>query len=161
MDQVHQWLVSDHRHLKKNGRRNPPYDFNDFTERSKDDAMDRTAQSGDAQTSYYWNLATPGAGDCPNWIARWFLYHKFRYRDGRKKNSKDDDRKHHHRHHQSSGSSSKRSHHRDIDETRDRGAYGHTQTSYYTSASMTDGTYFYLEDSVHCDQALQLAKSPR
>ena len=105
--------------------------------------MGRIAKSGDAQTGYYWNLATPGAGGCPNWIAKWFLYHKFRYRDGRKKNSKDNkcEEDHHHHHHRRSGSSSKRSQHRDIDDTRDRGTYVDAKTSYYAPAAMTDGTY--------------------
>jgi hypothetical protein len=59
------------------------------------------AQNGSDQTSYYWNLATP-TNDCPNWIARWFLYHKFRYRDGRNRNAGKAEvgsSRHHHSHH--------------------------------------------------------------
>lgn len=64
--------------------------------------MELIARSGDAHTSYYWNLAVP-TNDCPNWIARWFLYHKFRYRDGRNRNPvKSEDGKHTYR--SSSGS---------------------------------------------------------
>jgi len=54
-------------------------------EMAKDDAMRDIARSGNAYTRYYWNLAVETT-DCPNWIARWFLYHKFRYRDGRNRN---------------------------------------------------------------------------
>jgi hypothetical protein len=84
-DRVYKWLTSDKRHLKKNCKRKPPYDWSDIVEKSKDEAMARIAQSDDPHTSYYWKLATP-TEDCPNWIARWFLYHKFRYRDGRNRN---------------------------------------------------------------------------
>lgn len=44
--------------------------------------MERLANSSDADTRYYWGLAF-STFECPNWIARWFLYHVFRYRDGR------------------------------------------------------------------------------
>jgi hypothetical protein len=74
-------------------------------EKSKDEAMKTIAHSGTAHTSYYWNLASP-TDDCPNWIARWFLYHKFRYRDGRNRNpAKAGERNHSHH------GSSKHSHH--------------------------------------------------
>ncbi|KAL3426685.1 hypothetical protein PVAG01_00194 [Phlyctema vagabunda] len=84
-DRVYKWLTSDPAHLKKNCKRKPPYDWSDIVEKSKDDAMIRITQTTDQHTSYYWNLAVP-TEDCPNWIARWFLYHKFRYRDGRNRN---------------------------------------------------------------------------
>lgn len=70
----------------------PPYDWSDITEKAKYEAMEKLAKSGDAQTSNYWNIAASSTSDnCPNWIARWFLYHKFRYRDGRNK-GRDGDR---------------------------------------------------------------------
>lgn len=75
-------------------------------EKSKDDAMVRIAQGESDHTRYYWNQATP-TSDCPNWIARWFLYHKFRYRDGRNRNAvskASDDRSSHHHHGSSSRS---------------------------------------------------------
>ncbi|RDW88433.1 hypothetical protein BP6252_00465 [Coleophoma cylindrospora] len=83
-NKVYQWLTSEKRHLKKDRERHSPYEWSDIVEKSKDEAMLRIVQSGTAITSYYWNLATP-TEECPNWIARWFLYHKFRYRDGRNK----------------------------------------------------------------------------
>ncbi|KAH6673118.1 hypothetical protein B0J14DRAFT_461238, partial [Halenospora varia] len=85
-DRVYRWLTEDKRHLRdKTSRRKPPYDWSDIVEKSKDEAMRRIAESGDEYTTYYWKLGEP-AGDCPNWVARWFLYHKFRYRDGRNRN---------------------------------------------------------------------------
>lgn len=48
--------------------------------------MQLISENGDEYTAYYWNLASPTT-DCPNWIAKWFLYHKFRYRDGRNRNA--------------------------------------------------------------------------
>lgn len=45
--------------------------------------------SGDDETSYYWNLSLV-SDQSENWIAKWFLYHKFRYRDGRNRKSKPD-----------------------------------------------------------------------
>lgn len=60
--------------------------------------MINIAASGDIDTSYIWSLAEP-TDHCPNWIARWFLYHKFRYRDGRNKNATRGDGKHHSSHH--------------------------------------------------------------
>ena len=81
----------------------PPYDWNDMTEKSKDDALTQLAENGCPQAAPYWHLAK-GSESYLNWIAKWFLYHKFRYRDGRNKlkhskrrkfNSRHDDRKHH------------------------------------------------------------------
>ncbi|RDW79832.1 hypothetical protein BP6252_04470 [Coleophoma cylindrospora] len=79
---VYKWLTSDVQHLKKHCKRNAPYSWNDMTEKSKDDAIERISGGGDLLTSYYWKLALP-TEDCPNWIARWFLYQKFRFRDER------------------------------------------------------------------------------
>ncbi|PQE15883.1 hypothetical protein CJF31_00008478 [Rutstroemia sp. NJR-2017a BVV2] len=100
-DLVYRALTSEKRHLKENCKRKPPYDWSDIVEKSKDEAMYTIAQNGSDQTSYYWNLATP-TNDCPNWIARWFLYHKFRYRDGRNRNAgkaEAGSSRHHHSHH--------------------------------------------------------------
>jgi len=55
--------------------------------------MLRLAKSENVYTSYYWVLAAPKEG-CPNWIARWFLYHVFRYRDGRNKQQEERSRRH-------------------------------------------------------------------
>jgi len=86
VDHVYHWLTSDRKHLKENCKRKPPYDWSDFVEKAKDKAMEKIARSGDPHLRFYWDLAAPGDSDCPNWIARWFLYHKFRYRDGRNRN---------------------------------------------------------------------------
>ncbi|RDW68266.1 hypothetical protein BP5796_08923 [Coleophoma crateriformis] len=83
---AYKWVTSDTRHLKKHCKRIPPYDWCDILEKSKDEAIERIAKGGDSHTSYYWRLAA-STEDCPNWIARWFLYHKFRYRDGRNRNA--------------------------------------------------------------------------
>ncbi|KAK6613356.1 hypothetical protein H4I95_01700 [Botrytis cinerea] len=90
-DTVYRWLISEKCHLKQNCKGQPPYDWSDIVERSKDEAMKLIVQNGTDQTAYYWNLARPTV-DCPNWIARWFLYHKFRYRDGRNRNIRADSR---------------------------------------------------------------------
>jgi len=84
-DHYYNWLTSEKKHLKENCKRKPPYDWSDIVEKAKDKAMEKIARSGDAHIRFYWDLAVPTA-DCPNWIARWFLYHKFRYRDGRNRN---------------------------------------------------------------------------
>jgi hypothetical protein len=139
-DKVYKWLTSDKHHLKKNCKSKPPYDWSDINEKSKDDAMSRIARGGDQYTNYYWNLAPFGAAECPNWIARWFLYHKFRYRDGRNRNltKGEDEGKSHH------GSSSKY-YHRDKyqpSSSEDRSEYYNGQaSSYYVSGSMSSGTY--------------------
>ncbi len=70
--------------------------------------MEAIAKGGDEYTNWYWQRAAP-SDDCPNWIARWFLYHKFRYRDGRNRThvKGSEDRKHHDskqsKHHKSKG----------------------------------------------------------
>jgi hypothetical protein len=46
--------------------------------------MVQLSEGGTAKTQGYWDLAVE-TENCPNWIAKWFLYHKFRYRDGRNK----------------------------------------------------------------------------
>jgi hypothetical protein len=101
-DRVYRYLTSGKRHLKKNCKRKPPYDWSDIVEKSKDEAMKEIASRGDADTACFWELAEP-TDKCPNWIAQWFLYHKFRYRDGRNRNPQRDE---HGRHH-SSGISSR------------------------------------------------------
>ncbi|TGO65525.1 hypothetical protein BCON_0002g01100 [Botryotinia convoluta] len=142
-DTVYRWLISEKCHLKKNCKGKPPYDWSDIVERSKDEAMKLIVQNGTDQTAYYWNLAKPTL-DCPNWIARWFLYHKFRYRDGRNRNIRADSRdtapynsttpSHHHHHHHHHSHRSYPSHHRhvQVDEQ-----YSHS--SYYSNASMNTG----------------------
>jgi hypothetical protein len=62
--------------------------------------MERIAQSENLQTQCIWSLAAP-TSDCPNWIARWFLYHKFRYRDRRNRNHAKSSGTEKHHHHQS------------------------------------------------------------
>jgi hypothetical protein len=117
-DIVYKQLTSEKRHLKSNCKRKPPYDWSDIVEKSKDDAMRLIAQGGTPHTSYYWRI-----GDSPseeNWVARWFLYHKFRYRDGRNKNSvKGADEK-------KSNRGSKQTHHSD------KGGEGGYADSYYS-----------------------------
>ena len=120
--------------MKKNCKRKPPYDWSDIAEKSKDEAMARIAESGDAHTNYYWNLAVP-TEDCPNWIARWFLYHKFRYRDGRNRNPARSEEKH-----SSHGSSSKHPHHKHSGVVDEDHGYCDSQTTYYPSVSTTTGT---------------------
>lgn len=86
-DRIYKWLTSDTVHLKKNCRRDPPYDWNDITEKSKYEAMLILSHSGDDHTSSFWDRADESNSEsCPNWIAKWFLYHKFRYRDRRNRN---------------------------------------------------------------------------
>ncbi|KAF7938893.1 uncharacterized protein EAE98_001230 [Botrytis deweyae] len=142
-DVVYRWLISEKCHLKGNCKGKPPYDWSDIVERSKDEAMKLIVQNGTDQTAYYWNLAKP-TPDCPNWIARWFLYHKFRYRDGRNRNIRADSRdtapynpkppSHHHHNGYRHSHHSYPSHHRyvQVDEQ-----YSHS--SYFSSASMNTG----------------------
>ncbi|PQE29729.1 sigma-70 region 2 protein [Rutstroemia sp. NJR-2017a WRK4] len=126
-DQAYRSLTSEKRHLKENCKRKPPYDWSDIVEKSKDEAMCAIAQNGSERTSYYWNLATP-TNDCPNWIARWFLYHKFRYRDGRNRNAgkaEAGSSRHRHSHHHHSS---------------------HRRSSYVAAAeqsSYSPGSYYY------------------
>ncbi|KAL2070016.1 hypothetical protein VTL71DRAFT_14696 [Oculimacula yallundae] len=84
---VYNWLIAHKSHLKENGKRKPPFDWSDIQERAKDDAMTMIAQGGDQYTTYYWDLGST-SGNTPNWVAKWFLYHKFRYRDGRNRSQK-------------------------------------------------------------------------
>jgi hypothetical protein len=101
------------------------------------------ARSGNQHTAYYWKLAAP-TPDCPNWIARWFLYHKFRYRDGRNRNpaKSSGSSKHHHSHGPGHGSSSKHhhNHHSVAEEGNEKEYYDH-QEDYYGEESMTSGAY--------------------
>ncbi|KAH8746658.1 hypothetical protein BGZ57DRAFT_185552 [Hyaloscypha finlandica] len=131
-DVVYKWLTSENYHLKENCKRRPPYDWSDIKENSKDEAMSRIAQSGNPHTQWYWDLAvkTP---DCPNWIARWFLYHKFRYRDGRNRNpaKNSGSGKHHHSHRH--GSSSR---HHQKHRSEEHEQYYDEQEEYYPEESM-------------------------
>ncbi|KAG9247896.1 hypothetical protein BJ878DRAFT_401505, partial [Calycina marina] len=58
-----------------------PYDLSDIIERAKDDAIRVIAEGRESATSYYWQQASE-TNDCLNWIAKRFLYKKFRYNDG-------------------------------------------------------------------------------
>ncbi|KAH7397533.1 hypothetical protein BKA64DRAFT_554919, partial [Cadophora sp. MPI-SDFR-AT-0126] len=92
-DVIYNWLISDKSHLKENGKRKAPYDWSDIQEKAKDTAMGLMAQRGDQYTAYYWDLGA-SAGNSPNWVAKWFLYHKFRYRDGRNRTQKSGGKNH-------------------------------------------------------------------
>jgi len=83
VDIIYRNLTADRSHMKQNSKHKPPYDWSDLRERSKEEAIALIAKGGNEYTLYYWNLAGPTN---PNWIAKWFLYHKFRYRDGRNRN---------------------------------------------------------------------------
>ncbi|KAN0090470.1 hypothetical protein V8E51_019049, partial [Hyaloscypha variabilis] len=132
-DVVYKWLTSEKHHLKENCKRKPPFDWSDIKEGSKDEAMRRIAQSGNSHTQWYWRLATE-TDDCPNWIARWFLYHKFRYRDGRNRNptKSSGSGKHHHSH--GHGNSSRHQHKQRSEENEE---YYEEQPEYYPEESMT------------------------
>jgi len=132
-DRVYRCLTSERRHLKKNCKRKPPYDWSDIVERSKDEAMKAIASHGDADTTFFWNLAQP-TEECPNWIARWFLYHKFRYRDGRNRNHQ---REEHGRHH-SSGSHQPNPQATERWET----TSNTTQDPYHSSEAMSSGMHY-------------------
>jgi hypothetical protein len=136
-DVVYKWLTSEKSHLKENCKRKPPYDWSDILEKSKDEAMARIAQSGNPHTQWYWNLAVP-TSDCKNWIARWFLYHKFRYRDGRNRNpaKSSSSGKHHHSH--GHGSSSRYHHKHHSEEQEDQ--YDQEE-KYYPEETMTSGVF--------------------
>lgn len=125
------WLTSEKGHLKNNCKRRPPYDWSDIRESSKDEAMREIAQGGDEYTAYYWRLALP-TEECPNWIARWFLYHKFRYRDGRNRTHQktSEERKPHHE--SKSGKYHKSRNHQSSEYV--------SQDDYYKEGSMTAGT---------------------
>ncbi|CAG8958277.1 hypothetical protein HYFRA_00000632 [Hymenoscyphus fraxineus] len=153
-DNVYRWLTQGGYHLKDNCSRRPPYDWSDIREKSKNEAYERIAQSGDAHTSYYWNLAAP-TEDCSNWIARWFLYHKFRYRDGRNRNSAKDDGSKSSR---SKGSSSRptrtsghpSSRHPRTEQssvTQANGTYYEAQNSYYTTSANTYQQQYYTQQA--------------
>lgn len=104
--------------------------------------MARIAESGDPHTSWYWKLATP-TEDCPNWIARWFLYHKFRYRDGRNRNPvRGDGGKH--KYHSSSSKPSHRHKHGDgAEESNGYPDEYYSHQVYYTAGPLTAGVYFH------------------
>ncbi|KAF7863990.1 hypothetical protein EAF04_006955 [Stromatinia cepivora] len=143
-DTVYRWLISEKSHLKNNCKGKPPYDWSDIVERSKDEAMRLIVQNGTDQTAYYWSLARP-TSDCPNWIARWFLYHKFRYRDGRNRNIKADSRdavpynsatsSHHHHHNHRTSHHSYHTQRRQAHEVEEH--YSHS--SYYSGVSINAG----------------------
>ncbi len=102
--------------------------------------MAHLSQTGDQYTQYYWNLAASTA-EAPNWIAKWFLYHKFRYRDGRNRThvKGSEDKKHHDskqgKHHKSRGHQSNE--------------YA-SQDDYYQERSMTAGVLYLAVHIVRC-----------
>ncbi|TAQ84454.1 hypothetical protein B7494_g7221 [Chlorociboria aeruginascens] len=139
-DLVYKELTSNKRHLKKNCKRKAPYDWSDIVEKSKDEAMATIARSAQSEhTAYYWDLAGPSTDDCPNWIARWFLYHKFRYRDGRNRTVCSEGCTHAH-----SAGGAKYHHHRHHDkrdgETKGYDSYYNTQVSNSSGQTMISST---------------------
>jgi hypothetical protein len=96
--------------------------------------MKMIAAHGTEHTSYYWKLGdSTVVGDCPNWIARWFLYHKFRYRDGRNRNQIKEYSPNHSHH-----TSSHHSHHTRGESSQQYEVY---QDNTYHSGSPTYGVY--------------------
>ena len=79
---MYTWLTSYEENFKPTAKRVPPYDWSDITEQAKYDAAANLARSRDSRTAPYWELGNSSTSDS-NWIAIWFIYHKFRYRDGR------------------------------------------------------------------------------
>jgi len=114
--------------LKDNSSREPPYDWSDISERSKDEAIGYIVGQASYETSGYWALAEPTAG-CENWIAKWFLYHKFRYRDGRSRQTAKTEKK-------------SRSHHKKPKDTDAGGSWHAVQhhDPYGSSGSQTHGS---------------------
>ncbi|CZR58297.1 uncharacterized protein PAC_08189 [Phialocephala subalpina] len=143
-DRVYIWLTSDKSHLKANCKRKPPYDWSDIQEKSKDEAMKAIANGGDQYTDYYWRLAGESDG-CPNWIARWFLYHKFRYRDGRNRTHAKggEERKHH-------GESKSGRHHK---------SRGHRNSEDAATQHTTQDDYYQEEESMTAASSSYNAKS--
>lgn len=83
-DTVYKELTMSRQFLKQNCTRSPPYDWSDIESYPKDQAMARLASGGSEETRIYWLMGEDYRDPyAPNWVARWFLYHKFRYRDGR------------------------------------------------------------------------------
>lgn len=81
-DHIYTWLTSHSSHFKPTSKQQPPYDWSDITEQAKFDAAIQLSRSPDARTAPYWALGNNPMTE-NNWIAIWFIYHKFRYRDGR------------------------------------------------------------------------------
>lgn len=81
------WLTSRSEDFKPQSKQVAPFDWSDITELAKSKAAAWLSQPSDRVTSVYWQMGvTPS--NVNNWVAIWFLYHKFRYRDGRNR-SKD------------------------------------------------------------------------
>ncbi|KAH9217137.1 hypothetical protein DL95DRAFT_295787 [Leptodontidium sp. 2 PMI_412] len=124
-DVIYNWLISHKSHLKENGKRKAPYDWSDVQERAKDDAMAMIAQGGDQFTEYFWGLGVAEDNN-PNWVAKWFLYHKFRYRDGRNRTQRSG-QKHHDKHgsskHKHASREQPAGYNYDYDKTTDAGVY--------------------------------------
>ncbi|KAM0125972.1 hypothetical protein ACHAO1_010337 [Botrytis cinerea] len=76
---IYRKLISEQNNLKHGGEK-VFYKWDEFDENSKNQAMELLCKGGTDQTSDYWNLARP-TSECPNWIARWFLYHAFSARE--------------------------------------------------------------------------------
>jgi len=141
VDHVYHWLTSDRKHLKENCKRKPPYDWSDIVEKAKDKAMEKIARSGDAHIRFYWDLAVP-TSECPNWIARWFLYHKFRYRDGRNRTlgSRAEGPSRSSRKHRDDGRGEKNGYYDDAYYDQGTTTYGQ-QNQAYTHAATASATY--------------------
>lgn len=106
-------------------------------ELSKDNAMKAIARGGNSHTRYYWSLAVE-TNDCPNWIARWFLYHRFRYRDGRNRNytGGSDARQADYRY------SSRHSHNTSAAD--DKSSASHSETSFHSDSMVHGTTKFHI-----------------
>jgi len=88
-DVVYKELVGDKRNLKPRQRNfDPPYDWNDLSERSREDAVNKLAAGGDSITRDFWQKGSVTLKYGLPWLPTWFLYKLFRHRDGRAKFSK-------------------------------------------------------------------------
>jgi hypothetical protein len=73
-------MMFNRNNVKKYVIKDPPYAWKDISEEAKQEAMMKLSFGGNFETQPYWNMGwqtdEPGA-DCPNWVARWLLYHQF------------------------------------------------------------------------------------
>jgi len=98
-DQIHRILLQEAQNARDSLSRNPnnltdqskedtrvqtPYKWDEISETAKHREILTTVHNAPPHTKYYYMMGRYQTNVCEeNWVARWYLWHSFRYRDNR------------------------------------------------------------------------------
>jgi hypothetical protein len=64
--------------LKPYVKKPTPYSWPDISDKAIYECIIKICSKGSVETQPFWDKGFAEQGECPNWIARWFLYRRFK-----------------------------------------------------------------------------------